>query len=194
MPRAFIVVIKIAPPECGDEDKSQDDSSERPSVKHVGSSTSSNVDDSFSKDDENDESMSLDEMRGVDRETLFTTQNRRDGKQGHGGEEEEPIPPRMHEPSRDHESGCAQIEGSDSEHRLPRAPSSLNEEGHQVKHDNKKIREPECQPIRAKASGKSERHHKKPGHGGNEHQPHRSPSPRFIGQPRVGIVHPPDEH
>jgi len=37
--------------------------------------------------------MSLDEMRGVDRETLFTTQDRRDGEQGHGGEEEEPIPP-----------------------------------------------------------------------------------------------------
>ena len=121
MPRAFIVAIKIAPPECGDEDKRQDDGSERPSVKRAGSSTSADVDDSFSKDDENDEPMSLDEMRGVDRETLFTTQDRRDGEQGHGGEEEEPIPPRMHEPSRDHESGCAQIEGSDTEHRLPRS-------------------------------------------------------------------------
>src|SRR5260221_4119137 len=101
--------------------------------------------------------MSLDEMRGVDRETLFTTQDRRDGEQGHGGEEEEPIPPRMHEPSRDHESGCAQIERSDTEHRVPRAPSSLDAESHQVKHDVLKITQPECKPIGAQASRKSER-------------------------------------
>src|SRR5258707_1650084 len=112
MPRAFVVAIKIAPPERGDEDKRQDDDSERPSVKRAGSSTSADVDDSFSKDDENDEPMSLDEMRGVDREPLFTTQDRRDGEQGHGGEEEEPIPPRMHKPTLDHESGSAPIEGS----------------------------------------------------------------------------------
>src|SRR5258706_13639120 len=95
MPRAFIVAIKIAPPECGDEDKRQDDGSERPSVKRAGSSTRADVDDSFSKDDENDEPMSLDEMRGANRETLFTTQDHRDSEQGHGGEEEEPIPAPM---------------------------------------------------------------------------------------------------
>src|SRR5258707_7484044 len=128
MPRAFVVAIKIAPPERGDEDKRQDDDSERPSVKRAGSSTSADVDDSFSKDDENDEPMSLDEMRGVDRETLFTTQHRRDGEQGHGGDEEDPIPPRMHEPSRDHESGCDQTEGSDNEHRLARAACCPDDE------------------------------------------------------------------
>src|SRR5258708_8745946 len=112
--RVFIVAIKIAPPECGDEDKRQDDGSERPSVKRAGSSTSADVDNSFSKDDENDEPMSLDEMRGVDRETLFTTQDRRDGEQGHGGEEEDPIPHPMHQPTPDHDHRRAQLDRTDT--------------------------------------------------------------------------------
>src|SRR6266849_2644839 len=138
--------------------------------------------------------MPLGEMRRADRETLLAMKECCDDEKPHSSQEEEPSPWRMNESSCNHQSRRAEIEWSDAEYRTACALPSLDEEGHQVEHNHKKVRESERQPIGAKDVGERECHYKKAGHSRDEHQTHRSLRTSFIRQPLIRGVHPPDQH
>src|SRR3954468_15916140 len=79
---AFVVAVKIAPPQCGDEEQRQYNGDDCLSIKGAARRTNSYVDHRFAQRQDDDQPMTLDKISSIDQEAAITAKEGRDHKKG----------------------------------------------------------------------------------------------------------------
>ncbi len=193
---APVLAVEIAPPQRSDQHQRQHHADQPFALEaRVGSARAHrDRDHRLTERDQDDPSVALGEMRGVQREAPLAPQDRRRDEERRRREEQQPHPARVDERSSDQKGGSAEIERRHAENRHPGRTLSLQRKGAEMQQHHEKIRKPERQRACAEHLRNRQRHHQKPRHRGDQHQPHLPGHADIVRQPGITRVHPPDRH